>query len=90
MSMSSGLSSAPASSLSLPLLGTFKGKRNPVELPKVTAYIFTAGLFIRTLLDSTPPTVQVYCTQATCQYSTVSKDLKLSSTGNLLSTKRKY
>jgi hypothetical protein len=52
-------------------------------LPKTMAYVFTHGLFKRTLLDTDPPSVQYSCLQPSCNYSTKSIGTKLQSTGNL-------
>jgi hypothetical protein len=54
------------------------------RLPKSTAYIFVKGLIQRTLLDSTPPSVQYSCQQPGCTYSIVIKELKNISTGNFI------
>jgi hypothetical protein len=52
-------------------------------LPKTTSYIFTHGLFQRTLLETNPLFVQYICLQPRCNYSTKTVGLKLQSTGNL-------
>jgi hypothetical protein len=49
----------------------------------MTAYIFTHGLFKRTLLETDPPSVQYTCLQSLCSYSTKIIGTKLQSTGNL-------
>lgn len=52
-------------------------------LPKTVSYIFTHGLFRRTLLKTNPPSVQYTCLQPRCNYSTKNAGLKLQSTSNL-------
>ena len=47
------------------------------------SYIFTHGLFKRTLLEANPPSVQYTCLQSSCNYSTKVVGTKLQSTGNL-------
>jgi hypothetical protein len=54
------------------------------QLPKTIAYIFTHGLFKRTLLSSVPPSVQYTCMQLSCDYSTKVLGTRLASTGNLI------
>jgi len=53
-------------------------------LPKTIAYIFTHGLFKRTLLLTDPPSVQYACIQLSCNYSTKILGIRLTSTGNLI------
>jgi isocitrate dehydrogenase len=58
--------------------------RGPITLPKTNAYIFTKGLFQRTLLDTTPRSVQYICTQLGCMYSKKVETIQVVSTGNLI------
>ena len=39
------------------------------ELPKSDSKLFIASLFSRTLLDTTPATVQLHCLQPQCRYA---------------------
>lgn len=99
MSSNCSLSSAPAtpepehepeSELELPVL-----RRSPCQrinstptvsttIKKSSAYIFTARLFTRTSLDTSPALVLYSCTQLNCQYTTSSPSHRVLSTGNLL------
>ena len=56
----------------------------PSTLPKTNAYIFTKGLYQRTLLDTTPRSVQYTCTQLGCVYSRRMETIQVVSTGNLI------
>jgi hypothetical protein len=47
------------------------------------SYIFTHGLFKRTLLETDPPSVQYTCLQSLCNYFTKVIGTKLQSTSNL-------
>ena len=55
-----------------------------VILPKTNAYIFTRGLFRRTLLSTDPPSVQYECTQLSCVYLVTIATIRVASTGNLI------
>jgi hypothetical protein len=54
------------------------------KIPKTNAYIFTAGLFTRTKLATSPASVEYVCTQPTCSYKATVLSAKVLSTGNLL------
>jgi hypothetical protein len=53
-------------------------------LPKTISYIFTHGLFKRTLLETDPSSVQYTCMQKSCNYFSKILGTKLLSTGNLI------
>lgn len=57
---------------------------NLTDIPKSNAYIFTAGLFKRTQLDTTPLSVLYTCMQPNCKYETTMLSTKVTSIGNLL------
>jgi hypothetical protein len=58
--------------------------RTQPTLPKTIAYVFSHGLFKRTLLSTDPPSVQYACMQISCNYSTKILGTRLASTGNLI------
>jgi hypothetical protein len=79
----SSLSPPPVSELSLPALQPTpfvqpQGIYHPLQLrrttkkpglPKSDSILFNAGLFSRTLLDTTPATVQLHCLQLQYRYT---------------------
>lgn len=87
--MSSQLGSSltpPPRSPQLPVLRRSPRKlRGPAPtLPKTNAYIFTHGLYRRTLLSTDPPSVQYGCMQLSCNYIVTIAGTRLASTGNLI------
>jgi hypothetical protein len=96
MSSSCSLSSAlvtpepkPEPKLELLVLRRSPWHNNPAptvstKLKKSSAYIFTARLFTRTSLDTSPALVLYGCTQPNCQYTISSPLHRVLSTGNLL------
>ena len=72
----SSLSPPPMSKLSLPILPPVP--QRPLQLrhiaslprlPKSDSQLFSAGLFSRILLDTTPLTIQLQCMQPQCKYT---------------------
>jgi hypothetical protein len=59
-----------------------RGARSQPQLPKSDSPLFKDGLFSRTLLDTTPPTVQLKCMQPVCDYSPKPHSMNYSSTSN--------
>jgi hypothetical protein len=54
------------------------------KMPKTNAYVFTAGLFKRTLLDTSPASILYTCLQPECTFATSTVSTKILSTSNLL------
>jgi hypothetical protein len=79
----SSLSPPPMSEPSLPILPPAPPSLQPQglrplqlrhtaslpRLPKSDSQLFSAGLFSRTLLDTTPLTIQLQCMQPQCKYT---------------------
>jgi hypothetical protein len=93
MSSDCSLSSPPGTpvpepDLQLPILRRSPRQRlfapKPAIIKKSNAYIFTARLFTRTALDTSPASVLYGCTQPDCQYTVSSPSNRVLSTGNLL------
>jgi hypothetical protein len=93
MSSDCSLSSPPGTplpepDLQLPVLRRSPRRRpiapKPTIVKKSNAYIFTARLFTRTALDTSPVSVLYGCTQLDCQYTVSSLLDRVLSTGNLL------
>ena len=92
----SSLSLPPMSELSLPALQPTpfvqpQGIHHPLQLrrttqkpglPKSDSILFIAGLFSRTLLDTTPATVQLHCLQPQCRYTPKPQRLDYTITSN--------
>jgi hypothetical protein len=55
-----------------------------LTLPKTNSYVFTHGLFRRTILSSNPPSVQYSCTQPSCEYTKKMITTRVVSTSNLI------
>jgi hypothetical protein len=53
-------------------------------MPKTNAYVFTAGLFRRTLLGTSLASILYTCLQPECTFTTSTISTKILSTGNLL------
>ena len=81
---SSSAISPALGSLQLPALRRSPRRPRGPSLPKTNAYIFTKGLYQRTLLDTTPRSVQYTCTQPGCIYSRKMETVQVVSTGNLI------
>src|SRR5208282_3165667 len=84
LASSSALSLAPRSPELLALRRSPRRPCRPLTLPKTNAYIFTKGLYQRTLLDTTPPSVSYTCTQPGCIYKRTMATVQVVSTGNLI------
>ena len=56
--------------------------RSQPQLPKSDSPLFEDSLFSRTLLETTPPTVQLKCMQPACDYSPKPHSIEHSSTSN--------
>jgi hypothetical protein len=54
------------------------------KMLKTNAYVFTAGLFKRTLLDTSPASILYTCLQPECTFTTLAVSTKILSTDNLL------
>jgi hypothetical protein len=90
----SSLSLPPMSEPSLPILPP--GPQSPLrlrpfqlrrttsqpQLPKSDSLLFKEGLFSCTLLDTTPPTIQLKCMQLACDYSPKPYPIDYSITSN--------
>jgi hypothetical protein len=84
LATSSALSSAPRSPELPALRRSPQRPCSPPPLPKTNAYIFTKGLYQRTLLDTTPRSVLYTCTQLGCTYKRTMATIQVVSTGNLI------
>jgi hypothetical protein len=93
IAMSSSLS-PPLGSPTLPLLlnrsqptlssfGISRSSPKAPSLPKTTSYLIVQGLFRRTLLSTSPASVQYSCLQPNCEYTYTYPLIKITSTGNL-------
>jgi hypothetical protein len=89
----SSLLPPPMSELSLPALPpmpfiqppglqTLRYPKKKPELPEADSVLFTAGLFSRTLLDTSPATVQLNCLQPGCSYAPKPQPLSYKQTSN--------
>jgi hypothetical protein len=90
----SSLSDVPPSEPSLPILPPtpfvppqgLQLRRIPVakapNLSKSDSILFSAGLFSRTVLDTTPVTLQLRCLQPQCQYAPMPQPLNFTITSN--------
>jgi len=85
----SSLSPPPQSEISLPtlppLLSPTLQLRHTAKKPGLASTdsdLFTSGLFSRTLLETTPPTVQLRCLQPGCLYAPKPQLLSFNQTGN--------
>jgi hypothetical protein len=85
----SSLSPPPPSELSLPtlqpLLSPTLQLRHTTQKPRLASTdsdLFTLGLFSRTLLETTPPTMQLRCLQPGCLYTPKPQLLSFTQTGN--------
>jgi hypothetical protein len=90
----SGLSNVPLSELGLPALPPtlfvppqglqlrcIPLAKTP-ELSKLDSILFSASLFSRTVLDTTPVTIQLRCLQPHCKYSPKPQSLNFTITSN--------
>jgi hypothetical protein len=84
------LPALPLPGFSLPSSLPSSLPRSACRLPPTTAYIFTHNLFSCTILDSTPPTVQIRCLQTNCNYMPKPVTLKVETTGNLIRHYKKH
>jgi hypothetical protein len=85
----SSLSSPPQSEINLPILPpplspTLQLRRTTTgpRLASTDSNLFTLGLFSRTLLETTPPTMQLRCLQPGCLYAPKPQLLSYTHTGN--------
>ena len=88
----SSLSPPPLSEPSLPSLPTLHlPTLQPLQLHQTAqksklaatdSDLFTLGLFSRTLLETTPPTIQLRCLQPGCSYTPKPQLLSFNQTGN--------
>jgi hypothetical protein len=85
----SSLSSPPRSEIALPTLPppispTLQLRRTAKKpgLSSTDSNLFALGLFSRTLLETTPPTMQLRCLQAGCSYTPKPQLLSFNQTGN--------
>src|SRR5450432_3114617 len=88
------LSPPPPSEPSLPILPPapfippiglglgLRGRTQRLELPEAESVLFTASLFSRTLLETSPATVQVSCLQPGCSYTPKPQPLSNKQTSN--------
>ena len=79
--LSSTRSTIPSSSRSL---SSSAMKSSNARLPQTHAYIFVHGLIQRTLLSTTPASVQYSCTQDHCKFSIKVPTTKVQSTSNFI------
>jgi len=77
-------SSSHQSRDSTPSILSTRSSTKTADIPKTNAYVFTAGLFKRTKLATTPSSVLYSCTQPGCTYQTTMLSHRVLSTGNLL------
>ena len=87
LNMSSSLLTPLPGSPELPVLRRSPQQIRPIPLPtlpKTNAYIFTHGLYQRTLLSTNPPSVHCECMQLSCNYSVKLATTRVVSTGNLI------
>ena len=85
----SSLSPPPRSEISLPTLPPplsptlqLHHTAKKPRLASTDSDLFTSGLFSRTLLETTPPTVQLHCLQPGCLYAPKPQLLSFNQTGN--------
>ena len=78
------LSSTLSSTRSIVPSSSSATKSSKARLPQTHAYIFVHGLIQRTLLSTTPASVQYSCTQDHCKFSIKVPTTKVQSTGNFI------
>jgi hypothetical protein len=85
----SSLSQPPRSEINLPTLPlllspTLQLRCTPKKprLASTDSDLFTSGLFSRTLLETTPPTLQLRCLQPGCLYALKPQLLSFNQTSN--------